>query len=96
MHASNKEINIFLKYALGAKKYLEFGCGGSTFLMLYATLADVISVESDPEFLSHLSQNSLIAHALNSPNPYLPPTQLNRDCGFVILMSAQLGRGACL
>ena len=95
MHASNKEINTFLKYALGAKKYLEFGCGGSTFLMFYATLADVISVESDPEFLSHLSQNSLIAHALNSPNPYLPPTQLKRDCGFVILMSAQLGRGAC-
>lgn len=96
MHASNKEINTFLKYALGAKKYLEFGCGGSTFLMLYTTLADVISVESDPEFITHLSQNPFIAHALNSKNPHLSPTQLNRDCGFVILMSAQLGRGACL
>ncbi|TLD81940.1 hypothetical protein LS68_002690 [Helicobacter sp. MIT 05-5293] len=68
MYASPKEINTFLKHTLSSQKYLEFGCGGSTFLVLYATLTKVISIESDASFIDQLSTNELIANALKIPN----------------------------
>lgn len=63
MWASKKEINLFLQYTLTSKNYLEFGCGGSTFLMIYATLANVISIESDKKFINHLLKNDLLLRA---------------------------------
>ncbi|MGI0439399.1 hypothetical protein ACRE1S_02540 [Helicobacter himalayensis] len=66
MWASKKEINLFLKYTLKSKNYLEFGCGGSTFLMIYATLANVTSIESDKNFIKHLLRNELLFRASKS------------------------------
>lgn len=60
MQATTEEINCFLHHTLESKNYLEFGCGGSTFLMLYTTKANIFSVESNPDFIRHLQQNFLI------------------------------------
>lgn len=68
MHASPREIDTFKKYVLSSRKYLEFGCGGSTFLVLNITSAQVISIESDPAFIEQLSANKLIANALKTPD----------------------------
>lgn len=57
MHATTKEINLFTKHTLDSKSYLEFGCGGSTFNMLYLTEANVISIESDLNFAKQLLNN---------------------------------------
>ena len=66
MHASNAEVNLFLKHTLECKNYLEFGAGGSTLTMLYATLANIISVESDLNFLHSLAKIPQISHALQT------------------------------
>lgn len=64
MYASPTEISLFTQYALKSKTYIEFGCGGSTFLLCYLTQAQIFSVESNPAFINELSQNSLIQNAL--------------------------------
>lgn len=64
MYALPAEITLFTQYALKSKAYIEFGCGGSTFLLCYLTQAQIFSVESNPAFINELSQNSLIQNAL--------------------------------
>lgn len=66
MYALNAEINLFTQYALKSKAYIEFGCGGSTFLLCYLTQAQIFSVESNPAFINELSQNSLIQNAIHN------------------------------
>ena len=77
MRASQKEIHTFLKHALNAKKYLEFGCGGSTFLMLYVSMAEILSVESDPNIIAHLCSYKLIQDALQDSNTSETPASIN-------------------
>lgn len=60
MHATTREINLFTKHTLDLKSYLEFGCGGSTFNILYLTEANAISVESDFNFARQLLNNLMI------------------------------------
>ncbi len=60
VHVSSSEKLLFDKYVRNSKKYLEFGCGGSTFHMLEYTDADVISVESDKNFIDYISKYGVI------------------------------------
>lgn len=71
MHASNAEIHLFARYILKARFYLEYGCGGSTFLALYISQAQILSVESDPKFIALLSSYPLIQQDLKAPKPRL-------------------------
>lgn len=68
MHASPKEVNLFLKYAIFSKRYLEFGCGGSTFLVAYMSLAHITSIESDRKFMNTLARNPVIKGNLHRLN----------------------------
>lgn len=71
MHASNAEIHLFSKYITQSRSYLEFGCGGSTFLTLYISQAQILSIESDPSFIAQLSSYPLIQQDQTSQNPRL-------------------------
>ena len=64
MCASAKEVHCFLRHTLDSSFYLEFGCGGSTFLMLYTTFAHIFSVESDKKFINKISYNNIIKQGL--------------------------------
>ncbi len=65
MHASHNEINLFVKHTINSKSYLEFGCGGSTFLLAYLSNAKIFSIESDKNFIKLISQNETLAQILN-------------------------------
>lgn len=71
MHASSAEVHLFANYILRARFYLEFGCGGSTFLALYISQAQILSIESDPSFIALLSSYPLIQQDLKTPKPRL-------------------------
>ncbi len=66
MCATKNEINLFLSYIIKSKHYLEFGCGGSTFLVAYSTSASIYSVESDLNFIKFLSKNETISETLKN------------------------------
>ncbi|AJC89596.1 glycosyltransferase family 2 protein [Campylobacter lari] len=66
MCATKNEINLFLSYAIRSKYYLEFGCGGSTFVVAYSTSACIYSVESDLNFINFLSKNEVISASLQN------------------------------
>lgn len=54
MHATPKEICLFLQYIKYSKSYLELGSRVSTRLVLKTTNASVVFVESDAEFINIL------------------------------------------
>ena len=64
MHASHAEINIFTKHIIDSQNYLEFGCGGSTFLCAYLSNAKILSVDSDKNFIAFISQNEVLSRIL--------------------------------
>ncbi|MBS7811370.1 hypothetical protein [Roseococcus pinisoli] len=51
---SPAEQRLLREAAAGAASAVEFGCGGSTGLLLQEVLGPVVSVESDPRWLSRL------------------------------------------
>ncbi|WP_285818972.1 hypothetical protein [Helicobacter bilis] len=50
----------------GGGEYLEFGSGGSTFLALLHSNMRITSVESDKEWLAHLSEWDMIKQNLST------------------------------
>ncbi|MBF7042289.1 glycosyltransferase family 2 protein [Campylobacter volucris] len=66
MCATKNEIKLFLTYVVKSKHYLEFGCGGSTFLTAYCSSANIYSVESDINFINFLSKNEIINNSLKN------------------------------
>lgn len=52
--------------AAGAEVAVEFGCGGSTLLLLEEIGGPLVSVESDPQWLSRLSEQPACAKAADS------------------------------
>lgn len=64
MHASHNETNLFVKHIINSKSYLEFGCGGSTFLLCYVSNAKIFSIDSDKNFIDFISQNQTLAQIL--------------------------------
>ncbi len=71
MHASHAEVNCFIKHIINSKSYLEFGCGGSTFLLAHLSCAKIMSIESDKNFIDFISQNETIAQNLSQNPPRL-------------------------
>ena len=57
---SENEKEFFLRHIKDAKNYLEFGTGGSTFLTLLNSKADIVGVESDNNWLNYLRKWILI------------------------------------
>lgn len=64
MHASHNETNLFVKHIINSKNYLEFGCGGSTFLLAYLSNAKILSIDNDKIFIDFISQNETLAQVL--------------------------------
>lgn len=61
---SNNERKFLIKHCTDCKNYLEFGSGGSTFLVLMNTnIENITSVESDPKWISHLEKWEFIKQA---------------------------------
>ena len=57
---SENERELFVKSISESKEYLEFGSGGSTFIVLKTTKANVISIESDINWINHMRDNKTI------------------------------------
>jgi len=57
---SKSEKELFINNVKQSKHYLEFGSGGSTFLALMNSNADVVSVENDIKWIKHLKEWNLI------------------------------------
>ena len=71
MHASHDETNLFVKHIIDSKNYLEFGCGGSTFLLSYLSNAKAISIDNDKNFIAFISQNEVLSQILYESKPRL-------------------------
>ncbi|MEI0489731.1 hypothetical protein [Brachyspira pulli] len=54
------ERELFVKSISESKEYLEFGSGGSTFIALKTTKANITSVESDIDWINHMRDNKTI------------------------------------
>ncbi|TVL55390.1 hypothetical protein A9X76_10320 [Brachyspira hyodysenteriae] len=54
------ERELFVKSISESKEYLEFGSGGSTFIVLKTTNANIISIESDINWINHMRDNKTI------------------------------------
>ena len=61
---SHAETNLFVKHTINSKSYLEFGCGGSTFLLAYLSNAKIYSIDNDKDFIAFISQNEVLAQIL--------------------------------
>ena len=57
---TDNERKLFLDTVKKSKYYLEFGSGGSTFLVLKTTDAKVFSVEGDNNWIEHMRSNDYI------------------------------------
>lgn len=57
---SDLERELFINTIKNSKHYLEFGGGGSTFLVLKSTDAKVICVEGDINWINHMRMNYFI------------------------------------
>ena len=58
---TKKEQDFLIKYSKNAEEYLEFGSGGSTFLMLLNTqIQHITSVESDKKWIKYLRNWKII------------------------------------
>jgi hypothetical protein len=64
---SVNERELFKKYIMDAKVYLEFGSGGSTITALNETMCNVYSVESSKEWKSHMKKTyGIITESIDS------------------------------
>lgn len=57
---TENERELFVKSISESKEYLEFGSGGSTFIVLRTTKANVVSIESDINWINHMRDNKTI------------------------------------
>jgi hypothetical protein len=57
---SSNEKEFFIENITDSKNYLEFGAGGSTFLVLLNSQARVVSVESSAAWLAHMRKHKVI------------------------------------
>lgn len=55
-HLDDKDYQMFLKKILWCDKYLEFGCGGSTFEAIKHGVYECISIESDREWIDKVKK----------------------------------------
>ena len=63
---SDNEIQFFIDNIKGVDKYLEFGSGGSTFLVLLNSSATkIVSVESDNNWINYIKKWDLIKNNLD-------------------------------
>lgn len=63
---SDEERKFLINNISTAKRYLEFGSGGSTFLALIETsIENITSVESDKKWLEHLEKWQIISENIN-------------------------------
>lgn len=60
-HMKADELACYAKYVASAKKYVEFGCGGSTSLALESGCEKIDSVESDIEWIGRCRNHPLFA-----------------------------------
>ena len=51
-HMSDEELDCFTRHLAGVERYLEFGCGGSTVWAARAKVKRIVSVESDPDWIT--------------------------------------------
>jgi hypothetical protein len=63
---SQPEIDCFQRYLGTARLYLEFGCGGSTFLAAESPVPRIVSVESDQEWINRCETNPVISDAVRA------------------------------
>jgi hypothetical protein len=70
VHMTNAEAALLTRYLNRSKFYLEFGCGGTTSLALKTSKAKIVSVESDPQWISKLKENSEISEAVKTGRLY--------------------------
>jgi|SRR5690606_23014318 len=63
---SKQEINCFDKYIRNASSYLEFGSGGSTIRALVKSKCNILSVESDNNWINELRTYNIIKKAERS------------------------------
>lgn len=53
---TDRELEVFVSYIEQFDHYLEFGCGGSTYLAADRSLESIWSVESDPEWIEDVKR----------------------------------------
>jgi hypothetical protein len=63
---SPRELELFKRSLAGKHCYLEFGCGGSTELAVMSACEKIVSVESDLNWIKHLTARPLIAEAMRN------------------------------
>ena len=63
---SQSEKELLIKYIKNSKNYLEFGSGGSTFLALINSDCNIVSIESDDDWLDYLRTYAIIAKNENN------------------------------
>lgn len=63
-HMTEAEIGLFRRALHGCSRYLEFGAGGSTGFVLASGVTNIVSVESDPEWVSALRSMGPLADAI--------------------------------
>ncbi|MEI0844742.1 hypothetical protein R4M06_12415 [Brachyspira pilosicoli] len=63
LYMSNDEKELFIKYIKNSKNYIEFGSGGSTFIVSKMTNANIISIEGDPNWIEYMRNNNTIFEA---------------------------------
>lgn len=56
---SKREFNLFHSFITKANSYMEFGCGGSTFLASAYVRDTIISVDSSPKWIDMVQQECL-------------------------------------
>ena len=63
---SSAEIGVFVDLMRETNCYLEYGAGGSTILAVKSPARQIVSVETDTNWIDRLKKNELIAPALGN------------------------------
>ena len=63
IHMTDDERKLFINTVKNSKNYIEFGAGGSTFMVLNITNANIISIEGDPNWIEYMRNNNTIFEA---------------------------------
>jgi hypothetical protein len=66
VYMSSAERNMFEKFASRARLYLEFGCGGSTEIIVRTKASRIVSVESDKAWIDQLAQKPELETAIKA------------------------------
>lgn len=77
---SDNEVNFILDNCYDVNSYLEFGSGGSTFLSLlnFKNMFKLVSVESDPNWISFLKNWKVISNACEDKKLYFEYVDIGR------------------